>query len=447
MSAAMTDTRARLTGWVAPLCWAAVVLDGFDLVVLGVVLPSLLSERGWELNPSSASLISVVGLVGVMIGALATGPISDVIGRRRTMLLTVVSFSVLTLLCSFAPNPEVFGLLRFLAGLGLGGVLPTALALINEQAARGHGGRATTQMMTGYHVGAVLTALLGILVIPSLGWRWMFVLGALPALVLVPLLVHFLPESGAYLATREARLGRGPATAVTPAETAAQKSAAAPATRREGSLGLLFRHGLVRSTLAFWVTSFMGLLLVYGLNTWLPQIMRSAGYELGAALGLLLVLNIGAVLGLLVAGRVADRIGTRRAAVAWFGASAVFLALLSVRLPGIGVYAVVLATGVFVFSAQVLVYAYVARVYPAAARGAALGGAAGVGRLGAITGPFLTGILLTAGIAYPWGFYLFAVVAVIGALAVAVVNRETAADAPLPVDVADLEPSGPADHR
>ncbi len=436
MSAVTTENPARHAGWVAPLCWAAVVLDGFDLVVLGVVLPSLLTERSWGLNPSSASLISVVGLVGVMIGALTTGPISDVIGRRRTMLLTVVTFSVLTLLCAFAPNPEVFGLLRFLAGLGLGGVLPTALALINEQAARGRGGRATTQMMTGYHVGAVLTALLGILVIPSLGWRWMFVLGALPALVLVPLLVRYLPESGAYLAAREARRTQAPQTAV-----------AAPAARREGSLGLLFRHGLVRSTLAFWVTSFMGLLLVYGLNTWLPQIMRSAGYELGAALGLLLVLNIGAVLGLLVAGRVADRIGTRRAAVAWFSASAVFLALLSVRLPGIGVYAVVLATGVFVFSAQVLVYAYVARVYPAAARGAALGGAAGVGRLGAITGPFLTGILLTAGIAYPWGFYLFAVVAVIGAVAVAVVNRETAPDARLPVDAADLERSGPVDQH
>jgi benzoate transport len=396
---------------VAPLCWFAVVLDGFDLVVLGVVLPSLLGERSWGLNPSSASLISVVGLVGVMVGALATGPLSDVIGRRRMMLATVVTFSVFTLLCAFAPGPVVLGLLRFLAGLGLGGVLPTALALVNEHAARSRGGRATTQMMTGYHVGAVLTALLGILVIPALGWRWMFVVGALPALVLVPLLLRHLPESEAYLTAREVRRSGGGGAA-----------GPDPSARAEGSVGLLFRHGLARSTLAFWVTSFMGLLLVYGLNTWLPQIMRSAGYELGAALALLLVLNVGAVIGLLVAGQVADRIGTRRATVLWFCASAVFLALLSVRLPGLGVYAVVLATGVFVFSAQVLVYAYVARVYPAAARGAALGGAAGVGRLGAITGPFLTGLLLTAGLAYPWGFYLFAAVAVVGALAVAVVE-------------------------
>ena len=150
---------------------------------------------------------------------------------------------------------------------------------------------------------------------------------------------------------------------------------------------MLFHHGLARSTVAFWVTSFMGLLLVYGLNTWLPQIMREAGYELGAALALLLVLNVGAVLGLLVAGQVADKIGIRRSAIGWFATAALFLALLSIKLPGIGVYISVLLTGMFVFSAQVLVYAYVAHVYPAAARGTALGAAAGIGRLGAITGP------------------------------------------------------------
>jgi MFS family permease len=414
---AIVNPRSRYAGWVAPLCWAAVALDGFDLVVLGVVLPSLLTYSDWGLNPNSASLISVIGLVGVMVGALAIGTVSDIIGRRKAMLVTVVGFSVLTLLCAFAPNPTVFALLRFLAGLGLGGVLPTALAMVNEYAPRGRGGSATTQMMTGYHVGAVLTALVGILVIAPLGWRWMFVIGAAPALVLVPLMLRYLPESNAFLAARGTGRG-GPATERVPR---AQPGAA------------LFRGGYLRSTLAFWVTSFMGLLLVYGLNTWLPQIMRQAGYELGAALALLLVLNVGAIVGLLVAGRVADRIGTRRAVLIWFAAAALFLALLSIKLPGIGVYVSVLLTGLFVFSAQVLVYAYVARVYPAAARGAALGAAAGIGRLGAISGPLITGVLLTAGIAYPWGFYLFAVVAVLGLLAVAVVNRAPVVEDPVPV--------------
>lgn len=383
----------RRTGWVAPLCWSAVALEGFDLVVLGVVLPSLLRDAGWGLNPATASLISVVGLLGVMVGALGTGPLTDRVGRRKSMILTVTLFSLVTLLCAFAPDPWTFGALRFVAGLGLGGVLPVAIALVNEFAKEGKGGSATTTLMTGYHVGAVLTALLGIVVIPALGWRSMFVIGALPALVLVPLILGFLPESTSFL--RE----RTPGNPVT----------------------ILFRGGYLRATLAFWVTSFMGLLLVYGLNTWLPEIMRAAGYELGAALALLLVLNVGAVLGLLVAGQVANRVGLRRSTIAWFTAAALFLALLSIRLPGIGVYVSVLLAGVFVFSAQVLVYAYVSHIYPAAARATAIGAASGVGRLGAITGPLVGGALLTAGIAYPWGFYIFAAVAAVGAVAVSVV--------------------------
>ncbi|WNV90145.1 aromatic acid/H+ symport family MFS transporter [Umezawaea sp. Da 62-37] len=382
--------------WVLPLGWTAVLLDGFDLVVLGTVLPVLLQDKVWGLTPASASAVSTIGLVGMTIGALSIGTVTDVIGRRKALVLAVAGFSLFTLLCAFAPSVFLFGLLRFLAGLGLGGCLPTAITLVNEVAGRGRGGRATTVIMTGYHVGAVATALLGILVIPSLGWRALFVIGALPALVLVPLMWRYLPETKAV--------------ASTPVKDV---------------VGSLFKPGLVRATLAFWVASFMGLLLVYGLNTWLPQIMRVAGYPLGAALGLLLTLNVGAIIGLLVAGFVADRFGMWRTTIGWFAAAAVFLALLSVKLPGIGVYAAVLVAGCFVFSAQALVYAYVGRVYSDANRATGLGWTAGVGRLGAICGPLLGGVLLTAGLAYPWGFYAFALVAALGAVAVAVIGSRT----------------------
>ena len=416
----------RADGWVAALCWLAVMLEGFDLVVIGVVLPALLKEPGWGLTPNTASLVSVVGLVGVMIGALAVGTLTDYVGRRRTMLWTVVGFSVLTLLCAFAPNPFLFAVLRFLAGLGLGGVLPTALALVNEYADSGRGGRATTIMMTGYHVGAVLTALVGILVIAPLGWRAMFVVGALPALVLVPVMWRFLPESAAFL---RARAGT--------ADPADGRRAGPP----RNPVASLFHDGLGRSTIAFWVVSFMGLLLVYGLNTWLPEIMRTAGYALGAALLLLLVLNAGGVAGLLVAGRVADRIGNRRSTLVWFVLAALFLALLSIKLPGVGIYLVVFLSGVFVFSSQVLVYAYVSHVYPAFARGTALGSASGVGRAGAIAGPLIGGWLLTAGIAYPWGFYVFAVGAAVGAAGIVLVDRDPAPDQPQPlVDTQEVRP-------
>jgi benzoate transport len=418
-TSAAIDPRERHAGWVAPLCWAAVALEGFDLVVLGVVLPALLKEPTWGLTPNTASTIASVGLIGVMVGAAFVGTITDLIGRRKTVVWTVVIFSILTLACAFAPNPFVFGALRFLAGLGLGGVLPTAIAMVNEFARSGRGGTATTTLMTGYHVGAVATALLGILLIERYGWEWMFVIGALPAIVLVPLMLRYLPESRHYLAVRSGAAPR----------TSASDRARA---QRSNPIAILFHHGHARTTLAFWITSIMGLLLVYGLNTWLPQIMREAGYALGAALALLLVLNVGAIVGLLIAGQVADKIGNRRSTIVWFGLAALFLALLSIKLPGIGVYISVLLAGVFVFSAQVLVYAYVSHVYPTSARGTALGTTSAVGRFGAIAGPMLGGVLLTAGIAYPWGFYIFAAVAAVGAVCIAMVNRDPAPDEPLP---------------
>src|SRR3954454_14157097 len=309
-TAVPTHGRLAHAGWVRPLCWTAVALEGFDLVVLGVVLPVLLRDPTWDLDPAGASVVVTVGLLGVMVGALAVGPVADVVGRRRTMITTVGAFSVLTLACAFAPNPEVLGVLRFLAGLGLGGVLPVALALVAEYAPSGRGSSSTTILMTGYHVGAVLTALLGILLIAPFGWPAMFVAGAVPAVVLLPLLVMRLPESEEYLQRRGA--GRDPGRRP----------------ERRNPIAPLFRDGFARPTIAFWIASFMGLLLVYGLNTWLPEIMRSAGYQLGAALALLLVLNIGAILGLLLAGTVANRIGVRPATIAWFAAATLFLALL-----------------------------------------------------------------------------------------------------------------------
>jgi benzoate transport len=419
-----SGTATGAAGWVAPLCWVAVLLDGFDLVVVGTVLPTLREPGEYALSGTGATAVVTIGLVGMMVGALTIGTLTDLVGRRKALIGAVAAFSLLTLLCAFAPNATVFGVLRFLAGVGLGGCLPTAIAMVNEFTGAGRSGRATTTMMTGYHVGAVATAALAIVVIPSLGWRWMFVIGAAPALVLVPLMVARLPESASWLlaAGRRAeaedvarRYGLEPEDAAAPAPAGA--SAGAAATVRS-----LFTGGYARNTLAIGVTSFMGLLLVYGLNNWLPTIMREAGYDLGDSLAFLLVLNVGAIVGLLVAGTVADRIGARTAGMIWFASGAVFLALLSVELPTAGLYLMCFLTGCFVFSAQVLVYAFTSANNPPHARATALGWSAGAGRIGAIVGPVITGALVTAGIAYPWGFYLFAVVGVLAALAFAVVR-------------------------
>ncbi len=415
------STRSTRSAWPVWLCWFAMVLDGFDLVVLGTVIPTLISTGDLGFTAVGATFAATISLVGVGLGALFIAPLSDTFGRRRLLIACVAGFSLFTLAVAFAPNVAVFSALRLLAGLGLGACLPAALAYMNDYARTGTAGTSTTRTMTGYHVGAVATALLAIAIIPN--WRLMFVIGGLAGLLLLPFLWAKLPESlpGAGAPATRTRH-------TTP-------DAAAPALAPRARLRDLARKPYPLIALCIGIASFMGLLLVYGLNTWLPQLMAAAGYPVSTGLTLLLVLNLGAVAGLLLAGFLADKHGAKRIVLVWFGVSAVLLAVLSIQIPNpILLNIAVFVTGVFVFSAQVLVYAWVSQLFPARLRGTALGFAAGVGRIGAIVGPAVTGTLVAAGIAYPAGFYVFAVA---GALAVAAL-----AFVPQRVDVADAVADG-----
>ncbi|MBL0707245.1 aromatic acid/H+ symport family MFS transporter [Sinomonas sp. JC656] len=393
------------------------VLDGFDLVVLGAVIPTLLKTHELGFDPVGATLAATISLVGVGLGALFIAPLSDRFGRRRLLIACVAWFSVFTLAVVAAPNVALFSAFRLLAGLGLGACLPAALAYINDYAKAGSGASNTTRTMTGYHAGAVATAFLALVIMPD--WRAMFIAGGIAGLVLLPFLWAKLPES--LPAAPEATPAAGSAhdAGDAPSSSAAPSESAAAAGRAEkAGFRSLLRKPYPLVALGIAVASFMGLLLVYGLNTWLPTLMAEAGYSMSSSLTLLLVLNVGAVAGLLVAGWLADKHGTKRIVLLWFGVSAVLLAALSFRMQNeLLLNAAVFVTGVFVFSAQVLVYAWVSQLFPAHLRGTALGFSAGVGRMGAILGPAVTGTLVTLGVAYPWGFYVFAAAAVLAVLA------------------------------
>jgi MFS family permease len=392
------------------------VLDGFDLVVLGTVIPTLIKTQELGFDAVGATLAATISLVGVGLGALFIAPLSDRLGRRRLLIACVAWFSLFTLAIVIAPNVLVFSIFRLLAGLGLGACLPAALAYMNDYATKaGSAGRSTTRTMTGYHVGAVLTALLALLLIPN--WRMMFVIGGLAGLALLPFLWFKLPES------------------LPPVRQAAEPVQAA-------SFRDLAKKPYPVVAVGVGIASFMGLLLVYGLNTWLPQLMASAGYSIAAGIGQLMVLNVGAVVGLVAAGILADKHGAKKVVLLWFGLSAVLLAVLSIKLQNeLLLNAAVFVTGVFVFSSQVLVYAWVSQLFPSRLRATALGYSAGVGRLGAILGPAVTGTLVAAGIAYPWGFYVFAAAAVIAVAALAIVPQRISHAEPAAFPGATREPA------
>ncbi len=384
-------TKQRLS-WPATLCWLTVLIEGFDLVALGATSLALQHDGRLHFTPASLTMVATVTLVGVALGAAFVTPLADVIGRRKVLIASVVSFSLLTIVLPLAPNVTAFAALRLLAGLGLGSCMPTALTFMSEYLPVDRRARANTTTMTGYHVGAVAASLLVLAAHNT--WQMPFYVCGAAGLVVAGIMWSKLED------TVPGRASVEPAEKVTMAD--------------------LLRPRYLRATLAVWVATFMGLVLVYGLNTWLPSLMKTAGYNVSTSITLLFVLNAGGVVGMLLAGYVGDTRGISRTVLLWFGLGALLLAALSFRIQvSVLLDVAIFLAGVFIFSAQVLVFAYVAQHYPAQIRGSALGITSGVGRLGAIAGPLFTGVLVSAGVAYPWGFYFFAAAALLGLLAMA----------------------------
>ncbi|MGO1562788.1 MAG: MFS transporter, partial [Actinomycetaceae bacterium] len=414
--------RRRSPTIVLALCFVAIVFDGYDLVVYGSTVPSILGDPTWDVAPDNAGLYGSLALAGMLIGTLLVGLLTDVLGRKRIMLIALTWFSVFMGLTALAPSPETFGALRFLTGLGLGPIIPSCVAMTVEFAPKARRQLANAIMYSGYSVGGVLAAVLGIALLPDVDWRWLYAVGALPVVTIVPLIWLLMPESVAYLAARgrtdEARQvaneyglvledvlpqdvvdGPGADSDIAPQEPK-------PAT---SSIRLMFSRSWLLATLMFAFASYCGLLLVYGLNTWLPDIVRSAGYDLGSSLSFLLALNIGAIVGAISASYVADRIGIKRVVITCFSIAFVAIGLMSLSLPYAVLIVFIAFAGLGTVGTQILVNGFVATYYPQATSATALAWTLGFGRLGGMSGPLIGGIIAGLALGFQINFYVFAV--------------------------------------
>jgi AAHS family benzoate transporter-like MFS transporter len=410
-------------------CLLIIIFDGYDLVIYGVALPLLMQE--WGLSSVQAGLLASTALFGMMFGAMSFGTLSDKLGRKKTIMICVAIFSGFTFLGAFAASPVEFGILRFLAGLGIGGVMPNVVALMTEYAPKRIRSTLVAVMFSGYAIGGMASALLGAWLVTDYGWKIMFIIAGVPFLAL-PIIWKFLPESLMFLTKKGAtEQVRHIVQKISPEQTIhadTQFVLNDVIAGDEAPLRALFQQGRLFSTLMFWVAFFMCLLMVYALGSWLPKLMIQAGYSLGASMLFLFALNIGGMVGAIGGGALADRFHLKPVLSIMFTVGALALILLGFNSPQAVLYSLIAIAGAATIGSQILLYTFVAQFYPTAVRSTGMGWASGIGRIGAIVGPILTGALLTLQLPHQMNFLVIAIPGVIAALAVFMVNLKASVD-------------------
>ena len=406
-------------------CLLIILFDGYDLAINGVVLPLLMQE--WGLSAMQAGMLASTALAGMMFGAMIFGSLADKIGRKKVIMICIVLFSGLTFAGGFASNPTEFAILRFLAGLGIGGVMPNLVALTSEYAPLRMRSTLVTTMFSGYAVGGVMAALLGSWFTPDFGWEIMFFIAGIP-LFLLPVIWKFLPESLTFIVKENKqaearRIVRRLAPSVTVKEdtTFELHHVDVP---ESASVVSLFRRGRAINTLLFWTAFFTCLLTMYALSSWLPKLMMAAGYSMDNSLMFMLVMNVGAVIGIVGGGILADKYHLKPVLMFLGIMGAIAMSLMGFNPPQLLLYVLVFLAGAASIGSQMLLYSYVAQYYPLAVRSTGIGWSSAVGRMGAIVGPILIGALLGMTLPAYINFIVVGLPVLITAIAVALIARE-----------------------
>ena len=312
------------------LCAMAALLDGFAAQMIGYVAPTLAREM--HLGPPELTRIFAWGLFGLMLGALGFGPVADRFGRKPVIVACTIFYGLVTLATAKADSGASLAILRLLAGLGFGGVMPNAIALTAEYAPHRRRSTLVTIMFCGFPIGATVAGFATVPILPAFGWRGVFVLAGTMPLLLAPILALLLPES-----IRHMVIHGGSATRVRQllARVNPNLNFANDAhfvVREERAPGLpvvhLFRQGRSLPTILLWIAFFMSLIDIYLLTSWLPTVFHNAGISISLAVIATAVFQGGGVLASLVLGSFVDRFGAYRVLTIVYLLGAVCVALL-----------------------------------------------------------------------------------------------------------------------
>ena len=353
------------------LCVLVALCEGIDLQAAGVAAAGIGAE--FKPSPDQFGTFFSASTFGLFLGAIIGGRLADSIGRKKVLVVSIGLFGLFSLVTSLALDVHSLIWARALTGLGLGGALPMLLALVTESSASEQQSARVAMVYAAMPLGGAAASLL-IMLIATSHWRTIFIVGGVFPLLLVPLLAISLPESAAFQRTRQA-----------------------PAEPRDSSFTALFADGRARRTLLLWASFLLELLLLYLLLNWLPSLLMSDGISSVQAAGAQIGFNLGGVFSAVLVGYLLGGRLRNVAIIAIFAALPILVVILAKSPPQfIVLVSVVFFLGCAVLAAQAFLYTMAPVSYPTRIRGMGVGAAVAFGRIGAIVGPKLGGMLKAA---------------------------------------------------
>jgi MFS transporter, AAHS family, 4-hydroxybenzoate transporter len=382
---------------VVALCAVMVMIDGFDTQVIGMVAPAIASS--WHIAPAAFGSVFALGLFGGLIGVLALGPAGDRLGRKPVLIAAIALFAGVSLFTPWATTLSTLALIRFIAGLGMGGALPGLIAMTSEYLPAARRPNITALMYCGFPFGSVLAGIATAQMLPRFGWPSVFYVGSVIPVAILPLFAWWVPESAQFLAARGKReqveriLGRLGCSRRWNGQIG--RTTHAP----RSAIASLFAQGRARGTLLLWLTLFLSLLLTVFLVSWLPLVTHSSGVNLRSSVLAVAALNIGGIVGCYFIGKLSNRHGATRPIALGYGLGGFAIALIGyVGHSGPGLLAVAFVAGALTVGAQMCAIGLAASFYDTALRATGVGWSLGSGRVGAVVGPALGGALIGAGL-------------------------------------------------
>jgi MFS transporter, putative metabolite:H+ symporter len=408
----------------------ATFFDAFDALAIASVLPAIVPI--WKLIPQQIGLLISAGFLGQLLGALFFGWVAENYGRMTGMVWSIGAFAIMSFVCALAWSYESLLVFRLFQGFGLGGEVPIAAVYISELARANVRGRFVLLYELIFPVGIVAASLIGLWVVPSLGWQYMFFIGAIPA-VLVLFLRRVLPESPRWLANagrmKEAELAVSQIERETEKATGQPLPAAQPLVKvaeKRGSLRDLFGPLYLRRTLVVWLIWFTAYLVNYGLSIWMPTVYRTVfKLPLDVALRYGLITTAVGLIGAAIAALTIDYAGRKPLFVTCFaGAGGALIVLSQISSPSPEQVLIFTTISYFFVSAINLgVYLYTPELYPTRARAFGVGGATAWLRLASMIGPTIVGVMIVSGLNSV--FLAFGGVALVTAIITALLASET----------------------